>query len=204
MTNVEELIIDDGGYGDFGRSNSLLQLPNLRSLTVKGSSVSPEMIQQISEVDGLTSLNLNYSFLWSDISPIINMPNLEELYLDYAKFMLNTDNIASNEHLRVLDISNAIVSKNNTDQWADRENVDVEKLQEALKNLHGMEELTLEDLTLNSVEFAVEMENLKLLNITDNYVTSLAPLQELAKLQVVVCESNPISDTAGLDDILVK
>ena len=83
-------------------------------------------------------------------------------------------------------------------------NVDVEKLQEALKNLHGMEELTLEDLTLNSVEFAVEMENLKLLNITDNYVTSLAPLQELAKLQVVVCESNPISDTAGLDDILVK
>lgn len=204
MTNVEELIIDDGGYGDFGRSNSLLQLPNLRSLTVKGSSVSPEMIQQISEVDGLTSLNLNYSFLWSDISPIINMPNLEELYLDYAKFMLNTDNIASNEHLRVLDISNAIVSKNNTDQWADRENVDVEKFQEALKNLHGMEELTLEDLTLNSVEFAAEMENLKLLNITDNYVTSLAPLQELAKLQVIVCESNPISDTAGLDDILVK
>lgn len=204
MTNVEELIIDDGGYGDFGSNNSLLQLPNLRSLSVINSSVSPEMIQQISQVEGLESLDLYYSFLWSDISPIINMPNLQELHLNHTKFMLNTDNIAANEHLRILDVSDAIVSKNNTDQWADRENIDVEKLQEALANLHGIEELTLENLTLNSVEFATEMENLKLLNITDNYVTSLAPLQKLAKLQLIVCESNPISDTAGFDDILLK
>ena len=67
-----------------------------------------------------------------------------------------------------------------------------------------MEELMLEDLTINSVEFAAQMKNLKLLNITDNYVTSLAPLKELEKLQAVVCESNPISDTAGLDAIMIK
>jgi len=204
MTNVEELIIDDGGYGDFGSSNSLLQLPNLRSLSMTNSSISPEMMQQISEVKSLESLDFYSSYLWGDISPIINLPNLKELHLDYASFMMNTDNIAANESLHTLDMNNAIISNYNTDQWADREDIDVETLQEALANLHGMEVLSLEDLTLNSVEFASEMEHLKLLNITDNYVTSLAPLKKLSKLQLIVCESNPISDTAGLEDILVK
>ena len=204
MTNVEELIINDGGYGDFGSSNSLLQLPNLRSLTLINSSVSPEMIQQISQVESLEYLDFYSSYLWSDISPIINMPNLQELHLDYASFMFDTTNIAANDHLRILDMGNAIVSKNNANQWADKEDVDVNAFQEALANLHAMEELTLEDLTLNSVEFAAGMENLKMLNITDNYVTSLEPLSKLPGLQVIVCESNPVSDTAGLDDILVK
>lgn len=204
MTNVEELIIDDGGYGDFGGSNSLLQLPNLRSLTVKNSSISPEMIQQIAEAEGIEFLDFYSSYLWSDISPIINMPNLRELHLDHASFQLNTANIAESEHLRILDMGNALIYKNNANQWADKEAIDTAAFQDALANLRGMEELTLEDLTVNSVEFAAGMEQLKMLNITDNYVTSLEPLASLPKLQVVVCESNPISDTAGLDDILVK
>lgn len=204
MTNVETLIINDGGYGDFGSSNALLSLPNLRSLSVINSSISPEMIKQISEVEGLESLDLYSSYLWGDISPIINMPHLNELHLNYASYMLDTDNVAVNENLRILDMRNAIIFKNNADQWADREDIDIEKLQNAIANLHGMEQLTLEDLMINSVDFAAEMKNLKLLNITDNYVTSLSPLKDLPKLQVIVCESNPISDTADLDDILVK
>lgn len=204
MTNVEELIIDDGGYGDFGSGNSLLSLPKLRSLTLTDSSVSPEMLRQISEVEGLEYLDMYSSFLWGDISPIIALPNLRELNLRYASFMLDTDSLAVNESLRVLNLNNATISKANSDQWADRENIDIEKLQEALAKLHGLEELSCEHLTLNSVAFAEEMEHLKLLNIVDNYVTSLAPLKNLTKLQAVVCESNPISDTAELDDILVN
>lgn len=204
MTNVEELTIDDGGYGTFGNSNSLLHLPNLRSLTLLDGSISPEMIQQISEVEGLEYLEMHSSYLWSDISPIINLPNLKELRLNYTTFQLDTDNIAENDHLRVLDMGNAMIYKYNKDQWADKENLDVEALQNALANLHGMEELTLEDLKINSVEFAAGMENLKMLNIVDNYVTSLKPLAQLPKLQIVVCETNPISETSGLDDILVK
>lgn len=204
MTNVEELVIDDGGYGDFGSSNSLLQLPNLRSLTVKNSSVSPEMLQQISEAEGLEYLDMYSSYLWSDISPIMNMPNLKELHVDYTSFMLNTENVAENDHLRILDMGNAMIYRYNTDQWADKENIEVKKLQEALAKLRGMEELTLEDLTIDSVDFAAGMEQLKMLNIMDNYVTSLEPLADLPKLQVIVCETNPVSDTAGLDDILVK
>lgn len=204
MTNVEELIIDDGGYGDFGSNNSLLQLPNLRSLSMINSSVSPEMIQQISQVQGLECLDFHYSYLWTDISPFLNLPNLRELHLDHASFMLNTDTVAANETLHTLDMDNAIISKYNVDQWATNENLEVDKLQNALTNLHSMEVLTLESLTLNSLDFTAEMEHLKLLNITDNYVTSLAPLANLSNLQAIVCESNPISDTAGLDDILVK
>ncbi len=204
MTNVEELTIDDGGYGDFGSTNALLSLPNLRSLSVINSSVSPEMIQQISEAEGLEYLDFYSSYLWSGIHPIINMPNLEELHLDYTSFMIDPDSIAANERLRLLDMNNSQIYKYSTDQWSDREDIDVEALQSALANLHGMEELMLEDLTINSVEFAAQMKNLKLLNITDNYVTSLAPLKELEKLQAVVCESNPISDTAGLDAIMIK
>lgn len=204
MTNVEELIIDDGGYGDFGSSNALLSLPNLRSLTLTDSSVPPEMIQQISEAEGLEYLDMSSSYLWGSINPILAMPNLKELNLRYASFMLDADSAAANESLRSLTLDDARISKYNANQWADREDIDVEKLQEMLARLPGLETLSLESQKLNSVEFAQEMEQLKLLNITDNYVTSLAPLAKLPSLRTIVCESNPISEAAGLEDMLVK
>lgn len=204
MTNVEELIIDDGGYGDFGSNNALLSLPKLRSLTLINSSVSPEMIKQVSEVEGLEELDFYYSFLWGSINPVLSMPNLKELNLRSAAFTMDPDSLSPNESLRFLNLNNARISKYNADQWADREDLDAQKLQEALANFSGMEVLMLEAQKLDSVAFAKEMEHLKLLDITDNYVTSLAPLENLSELQVIVGETNPISDTAGLDDILVK
>lgn len=204
MTNVEELIIDDGGYGDFGSANALLSLPKLRSLTLINSSVSPEMLKQVSEAENLEYLDLYSSYLWGSINPILSMPNLKELNLRYASFMLEPERLSPNENLRVLNLNNAIISKYNANQWGTNENLDAEKLQEALANFHGMETLMVEKQQLNSVAFAENMENLKFLNITDNYVVSLAPLENLTKLQAIICETNPVSDTAGLDDILVK
>ncbi|MBD5451629.1 MAG: leucine-rich repeat domain-containing protein [Lachnospiraceae bacterium] len=204
MTNLEELIIDDGGYGDFGSDNALLSLPKLRSLTLINSSVSPEMLRQVSEVEGLEYLDLNWSYLWGSINPILSMPNLKELNLRNASFMMDADSLSPNENLRILNLNSAKISEYSSDQWADHENLSAEEIQKALANFHGMEALMLEELKLNSVEFAKEMEHLKLLNIKNNYVVSLSPLENLQNLQAIVCETNPISDTAGLDDILVK
>lgn len=204
MTNLEELIIEDGRYGNFGSHNALLLLPKLRSLTLISSSVSPEMIKQVSEVEGLEYLNLHWSYLWGNINPILSLPNLKELNLRYASFMMDPGSLSPNENLRVLDLNKAEISKYNSDPWADREALGVDEIQKALANFHGMEALTVEDLKLDSVEFAKEMKHLKLLNIKDNDVDSLAPLENLKNLQLIVCETNPISDTAGLDDILIK
>ncbi|MDE7268492.1 MAG: hypothetical protein K2N89_13600 [Lachnospiraceae bacterium] len=204
MTNLEELIIDDGGYGDFGSDNALLSLPKLRSLTLINSSVSPEMLKQVSEVEGLEYLDLHWSYLWGSINPILSMPNLKELNLRNASFMMDADSLSPNENLRVLNLNDAKISKSNSDQWADREDLGAEELQKALANFYGMESLMLQNLKINSVEFAKEMEHLKLLNIKDNYVVSLSPLENLKNLQLILCETNPISDTAGLDDILIK
>ena len=204
MTNLEELIIEDGRYGDFGSDNALLSLPKLRSLTLISSSVSPEMIKQVSEVEGLEYLDLQSSHLYGSINPILSLPNLKELNLRYASFMMDADSLSPNENLQVLDLNKAEISKYNSNPWADREDLDVEEIQKALANFHGMEALTVEDLKLDSVEFAKEMERLKLLNIKDNDVDSLASLANLKNLQLIVCETNPVSDTAGLDDILLK
>ena len=204
MTNLEELIIEDGRYSDFGNDNALLSLPKLRSLTLIYSSVSPEMLKQVSEVKGLEYLDLQSSHLYGSVNPILSLPNLKELNLRYASFMMDADSLSPNENLRVLDLNKAEISKYNSDPWADREDLGVDESQKALANFHGMEALTVEDLKINSIEFAKEMEHLKLLNIKDNDVASLAPLANLKNLQLIVCETNPISDTAGLDDILLK
>ncbi|MBD5470982.1 MAG: leucine-rich repeat domain-containing protein [Lachnospiraceae bacterium] len=204
MTNLEELIIEDGRYSDFGDDNALLSLPKLRSLTLIYSSVSPEMLKQVSEVKGLEYLDLQSSHLYGSVNPILSLPNLKELNLRYTSFMMDADSLSPNKNLRVLDLNKAEISKYNSDPWADREDLDIDEIQKALANFHGMEALTVEDLKINSVEFATEMEHLKLLNIKDNNVDSLAPLENLQNLQLIVCEANPISDTAGLDDILLK
>ena len=127
---MEELIIEDGRYGDFG-----------------------------------------------SINPILSMPNFKELNLRYASFMMDADSLSPNENLRVLDLNKAKVSKYNSDPWADREDLGVEEIQKAL---------TVEDLKLDSVEFAKEMEHLKLLNFTLYHIKFLHLTKLLYALKIKI------------------
>ena len=133
MTNLEELIIEDGRYGDFSSDNALLSLPKLRSLTLMYSSVSPEMLKQVSEVEGLEYLDLLSSRLYGSVNPILSLPNLKELNLQCASFMMDADSLSLNENLRILDLNKAEISKYNSDPWADREDLSVDEIQKVCK-----------------------------------------------------------------------
>ena len=66
--------------------------------------------------------------------------------------------------------------------------------------------LRLQGQELDNLSFVEEnaLTHLQILDIEDNYVLDLSPLAGLTELQYVYCGNNPIADTAGLDDILVR
>ena len=73
-------------------------------------------------------------------------------------------------------------------------------------NFPNLEQLYLKGNELTDLSFITEcgLTNLRTLDITDNYIVDLSPLADLAQLEIVACEDNPIADTAGLDDLLVR
>ena len=53
---------------------------------------------------------------------------------------------------------------------------------------------------LENIEFAKGLSKLEVLNISDNYISSVAPLKELKNLKMLWCEDNDITDLSELGE----
>ena len=79
------------------------------------------------------------------------------------------------------------------------------RIPDIFQNYPNLEELYLAENTLSDVTFAKELKHLKVFDITDNYVTDLSPLSELAELKSILCARNAVVNDGGLrTDIILK
>lgn len=67
-----------------------------------------------------------------------------------------------------------------------------------LKKFDNLEELYLQGNKLTNISFVEGLPKLKKLDITNNYVTDLRPLQQLSQFEIVWCGQNAISQGSDL------
>ncbi len=88
----------------------------------------------------------------------------------------------------------------------DEEKISISQHTDIFANFPNLQCLRLSSSQLDDLSFVVDdgLSQLQMLDITDNYVTDLSPLAQLSELWYVKCLDNPIAETAGLDDILIR
>lgn len=144
-----------------------------------------------------------------DISNVFTHQGLEELYVNGCMFEINFGNLRENPSLKVLEMKDVSLKENfyvqssggMTDIWYD--DVALDGHTDFLTYFPGLEQLYLDGNQLTNISFAASLQNLTHLGINNNYVTDLAPLNQVGSLRFLDVRQNPVGSVDIGGDITV-
>lgn len=191
--NIKQLYLENN-YDD-GNLERLADLP-LTWLAMADCSITGEhplaFLTQLSE---LTYLDLTETYVFGNIEDVFGIPSLEYLYLKEATGVIDFDHLPANENLTVLDVSGLTIK---ADAWGD-EHYDIKDHYDMFEKYPNVEYLYAASLGIDNIEFVAYMPNLQFLNIIENNVTSLKPLESLNDFHTVLCGDNSILENVSED-----
>ncbi len=204
LTGLEELTLEGSGTGD---GEPLKALKNLKRLNLIDMSLFEGFMDSVASLESLESLNLEDSFVWSDMSPVFGLPALQELTMKDAECGLMPEKLTACNSLVFLDLSDTTFDRLLADgswNYGDEEEIPVQEVLEAMAPcMPNLNWLYAPKQELDNLEFAKNLTQLTWLDIQDNYIVSLEPLIGLGQLRVLLCEDNPIQNTDGLEHVII-
>lgn len=182
LTNLDEDIVEN--IDVIGRLN------NLKSLTLKNGKAFDMSV--LSDMPNLEDIYLNNVHEVKGLEKIFNLPQLKKLYIGYSGFEIDFEHISGNSILEKLEICDCTFGQEQL-----KDNMDIFKGFPALKNvrINGAE--------LNDVEFVRYLPELEQLDIIDNYVSDVTPLNLCKNLKELWCGKNAIVDEPKLNGDVV-
>ncbi len=175
-------------------------LQELETLTLNDFSTHVTSLEPLTNLPKLTTLKLENENLGGDIEALFGIPTLCCLYVEDCRVGINFDSIPVNESLELLSLSGtSIVFGPEYNNW---ETIALSEHYDMFDKFPNLTELFLASQAIDSIEFVENLPKLQYLDITDNNVTSLKPLEALSDFQTVWCGSNTIlewvSESSGI------
>ncbi len=196
LTGLEELTLSRI-YDD----SAIPALPNLKTLRIWDVSVFDDMINSISQLSSLEVVDLTGSFIWTDINHIFSLPKIQEVYLVDCTAGLNIATLPTCESLQVLRINNASLRQLQNGEWeyfSDYDNsIRIADQTEMFAKFPGLKHLEIVGVELADVNFVKDLKQLEILDITNNYVTDVTPLNQISTFRHVLCATNPVVQDDG-------
>lgn len=176
---------------------SITSMQGLNTLIINDFSSYVESLEPLTRLPNLAALSLEDTSVFGNIEEIFGIPTLQYLYLDDCQVGMNFDSLPANETLEVLSLSDITIlndpTYNNGDEVSLSEHLDM------FDQFPNLKELYLASLNLDSIDFVEKLPKLQYLDITDNSITSLKPLEALSDFQAVWCGRNTILENLPED-----
>lgn len=187
----------------------LSQMQNLAFLELLDMSGYYISFEPVTSLPKLQYLSINESTAYADAAVLLGIPTLTEFYMEDCTIGFNVDQVVTNENLAILNMNHVSLHPISSGEYGslhDTEELTLANHTDLFSRFPNLQELYLESAYLEDLSFVSQnnLMYLEVLDIADNYVTDLSPLADLGYLHTVFCEDNPIADTAGLDDLLVR
>ncbi len=177
--------------------DAITSMQGLTTLVINDFSSYVDSLEPLTRLPNLTTLSLEDTSVFGNIEEIFGIPTLRYLYLDECQVGMDFDSLPNNETLEILSLSDITILKdpsyNNGDAVSLSEHYDM------FEHFPNLTELYLASLKLDSIDFVEKLPRLQYLDITDNNVTSLKPLENLSNFQAVWCGQNTILENLPED-----
>ena len=184
---------------DFSVLSSLTKLISLNLLDL---SLEPSALEPVLKLQQLKKLNLEDSFIWGNVQQLLELPNLKEFNMNHCTAGFDMSAAPANSELEILHMSHVTLKSLVSGKWdynANNENnISLDSHTDLFQNYPNLQELYLAEHKLSDLSFVQNLKELQILDITNNYVTSLTPLADLSFLEAVMCAVNPIAEDGGL------
>lgn len=189
--NISQLYLENN-YDD-SHLELLTALP-LTELSLVDCSVSGDHpLAFVQDLADLVYLDLTGTYVFGNMEEVFGPPALQFLCLKEVDGVIDFDRLPANENLLLLDISGFRFHK---DAWGD-ETLQLKDHYDMFEKYPAVEYLYAASLGIDSIDFVSCMPNLQYLNIIENNVTSLKPLEELAYFDTVLCNGNTILENVS-------
>lgn len=174
----------------------LTAMQNLEALELLGFDIM-ESLELLTRLPRLQYLDLSRSYINSNIEELFAIPTLRYLSLDDCHVVIDFDNLTTvNPMLESLSMDRLTICDKPYDYWSEvelRDHVDMFAL------FPNLTELYVAFAGLDDITFVENLPNLQFLDITDNIVTSLEPLESLDHFIAVWCGENNILESVPED-----
>lgn len=201
LTGLKTLYLKGADCSTFDVFASLQNLEYLQIGSVYGDLDNLNMLTHLSK---LKVLDMSGMTVYGNVEAIFSIASLEELNINDCSFGLHFDAIPEHTNLKKLHMNrlrlweNIVVQQDGVLTYVDYDDVSFVDRIDVLKKFGNLEELYLQGNKLTNISFVEDLPNLKKLDITNNYVTDLRPLQQLSQFEIVWCGQNAISQGSDL------
>lgn len=202
--NVTELTLS---YSELNDLTPLNQLKDLKILHINDARSYTKSLSSLMQLTGLEVLDISKTHIFGYVEELLSLPNLQEFYMDECYVAFDFNKLTGNENLKILSM-NAVdlcdygpeYDPNHYYANGEEMKINISDYAQAFQKFPNLTELYLRDTELENVEFARGLSKLEMLDISDNYISSVAPLTELENLNVLWCEDNDITDLTELGE----
>lgn len=202
LKNVKKLTLD---HLLSGNMNFLLDMPALKELHVHNGSLYSKEIYTIAKCTQIETLCLNDTFVWDDISCVLNMPNLIQLDTYRTAYGLMLDRVTENHTLKYWNLeASRVYSLTDDGQWYfDNRIIGAKAIAGVFEKLEAIENLYIPSFEFEDLEFLSGCTKLEFLDARGNYLVDLNAVKDLP-LKNIRCSKNQIYDYAGYENITEK
>ena len=176
---------------------AIASLQSLMALYINDFSSYVSSLEPLTRLPNLTLLSLEDTSVFGNVEELFGIPTLQTLYLDECQIGLDFDNMPTNENLTALSLSGTAVLYDPT--YNNGNKVNLADHYDMFDHFPNLTELYLASLQIDSLDFVEKLPHLQYLDITDNNVTSLKPLEQLSDFQAVWCGKNTILESPSED-----
>lgn len=176
---------------------SITAMQNLTALVINDFSSYVDSLEPLTRLPNLTLLDLEDTPVFGNIEEIFGIPTLQYLYLDDCQVGMDFDNLPTNETLEVLSLNDITIL--NDPSYNNPDAVSLSAHYDMFEHFPNLTELYVSSLELDSIDFVEKLPRLQYLDITDNNITSLKPLENLSDFRTVWCGQNTILENLPED-----
>lgn len=207
LPTLKKLYLSAGANRDL---EVLANLTELTELTIGKNYGELHGLDVLTSLTNLKKLDISLMTVYGNVEEVFAIPGLEELNVSDCSFGLDFEEIPENPSLKRLYMSrvslweNIQVYHDGIVTYLDYDELAMADYIGFVSKFPNLEKLYLQGNKLTDVTFAESLSQLTHLDVTDNYITDLRPLQKLTRLETVWCGQNSISQGNDLgQDVVV-
>lgn len=192
--NVEALILE---HCDSRHLDVLTAMPYLSYLKIDDFWGLTESLAPLTHLSSLEELDISGTNIYGNIEEIFSIPTLKYLYMDDCQVGIDFDAVAPNPNLEVLSMCDVRILKDPS--YNNGNKIYLSEHYEFFDNFPNLTELYVSSANLGNIDFVTKMPGLRYLDISNNNITSLAPLLQLDDFYTVWCGKNTILENIPED-----
>ena len=169
---------------------NITAMNELQTLIINDFASLTESVEPLTHLPKLEILDLRETSIFGNMEEIFGIPTLRHLYLDDCQVGIDFTQIPTNENLEILSMNDIRVLVDPS--YNSGTKVNIGQHSDMFSHFPNLTELYVASWQLENIDFVANLPYLQYLDITNNSVTSLKPLESLSYFNTVWCGKNSI------------